>query len=80
MREKTSHPDYRLRAPGVGQKGDDLHGSCSRKDRPSSARSVGKLKSRTLVGTMSIAMVDALFLFLNTTTTHQEKNIMLQSL
>jgi hypothetical protein len=43
-----------------------------------SARSMGKLKLRTLVGTMSIAIVDALFLFLNTTTTHHEENIMLQ--
>jgi hypothetical protein len=77
MRKKPSHPDYRLRAPGVGQKGDDLHRSCSRKDRPSTARSVGKLKSRTLAGTMRIAMVDALFLFLNTTTPHYEENIML---
>jgi hypothetical protein len=38
---------------------------------------VGKLKSKTLAGKMSIAMVDALFLFLNTTTTHHEENIML---
>jgi hypothetical protein len=41
------------------------------------ARTVGKLKLRTLVGTLSIAMVDALFLFLNTRTTHYEENIML---
>jgi hypothetical protein len=77
MREKTPHPDYRLRAPGVGQKGDTLHHSCSRKERPSSARSAGKLKSRALAGTMSIAIVDALFLFLNTTTPHHEENILL---
>jgi hypothetical protein len=77
MREKMSHPDYRLRALGVGQKGDDLHRSCSRKERPSSARSVGKLKSRTLAGTMSIAMVDALFLILYTITPHHEENILL---
>jgi hypothetical protein len=77
MREKTSHQDYRLRAPGVGQKGDNLQRSCSRKESPSSARSMGKLKSRALVGTMSTAMVDALFLFLNPTTTHHEENIIL---
>jgi hypothetical protein len=60
-----SHPDYRLRAPGVGQKGDDLH------------RSLSKLKSRTLAGTMNNTKVHALFLILNTTTTHYEENIVL---